>query len=195
MIDHTARRSLSQDLRRLITGRMTNDAFDDVYYETYGDSHDRVVREIANFAYSLYSSDLPWPYHLRDRYAVDKPTRSAAARCVLFLRSGLAYEWPSGDFVPWLQSISLYIGIPVGVAFSFLWFQIAHHGWNSFDGSCALFGTLLLAVSIIGLVSRSPLTEGQHRFYQAGEFEVWPFLRRTDFEAAQKTAYLLGRMQ
>lgn len=174
---------------------MTNDAFDDVYYETYGDSHDRVVREIAGFAYSLYSSDLPCPYRLRDRYAVDKPTRSVAARCVLFLRSGLDYEWPPADFTPWLPFLSLYLGIPVGVAFSFLWFQVADHGWDSFAGPCALLGTLLLAASIVGLVFRSPLTEEQRRFYQAGEFEVWPFLRQTDFETAQKTVYLLGQKQ
>ena len=40
MVDTELRHRLSQDLRRLITGRMTNDEFDDVYYESYFDSDD-----------------------------------------------------------------------------------------------------------------------------------------------------------
>lgn len=41
MIDPEVRKSLSQDVRRLITGRMTNDAFDDIYYEEYQSADDR----------------------------------------------------------------------------------------------------------------------------------------------------------
>ena len=34
---------------------MTNDDFDDAYYEHYDSSDDRAVREISGFCYSLYS--------------------------------------------------------------------------------------------------------------------------------------------
>jgi hypothetical protein len=196
MIDQSIRRSLSQDLRRLITGRMTNDAFDDVYYESYHDSNDRAVREIAGFGYSLYSSDLLWPYRLRGRYTVDKETRSAAARCVLFLRSGCDYEWPDTPHLDCaIASLSFSVGIPLGAALCFFWLPIAIDGWDSIVGSCAVVGTLLLAASIVGLRHQPRLTEEQGRFYQAGDFELWPFLHRHDFDQARRTAHLLHGMQ
>ena len=58
MVDLELRHRLSQDLRRLVTGRMTNDDFDDAYYESYMDSNDIAVREISRFGWSLYSSDV-----------------------------------------------------------------------------------------------------------------------------------------
>jgi hypothetical protein len=88
MIDRKLRAELSQDIRRLATGRMTNDAFDDLYYEVYERSDDRAVNEIAAFCYGLYSSDLLFPIRLRGRYALDAETKRTIARCVLFLRSG-----------------------------------------------------------------------------------------------------------
>ncbi|MEL6899243.1 MAG: hypothetical protein AAFP90_24330, partial [Planctomycetota bacterium] len=57
MVDSKLRKLLSQDIRRLVTGRMTNDDFDDAYYEHYGSSDDRAILEISGFRYSLYPSD------------------------------------------------------------------------------------------------------------------------------------------
>ena len=95
MVDSDLRISLSQDVRRLATGRMSNDDFDDVYYEQYDSSHDRAVCEISGFCYSLYSSDLLLPMRLRGRHALDADTKRTCIRAVLFLRSGLEYEWPA----------------------------------------------------------------------------------------------------
>jgi len=89
MVDSLKRRQLSQHLRQLVTGRATNDEFDEWYYNDYETSEDRATQAISAFGYSLYS-DL-WPYRLRGVHAVDKETRRTAARCVLFLRSKLEY--------------------------------------------------------------------------------------------------------
>lgn len=51
MVESELRKSLSQDVRRLITDRMTNDAFDDVYCELYESSDDRAVSKIASSCY------------------------------------------------------------------------------------------------------------------------------------------------
>ncbi|HVC98463.1 MAG TPA: hypothetical protein VND64_32650 [Pirellulales bacterium] len=58
MVDHEARQALSLALRRLVTGRMTNDEFDDLYYGSWVNSSDRAVDVIATSAYCLYSSDV-----------------------------------------------------------------------------------------------------------------------------------------
>jgi len=191
MIDAVLRKSLSQDIRRLITGRMTNDAFDDVYYNSYIDSRDRAISEIATFGYSLYSSDV-WPYRLRGQYAADKETRSAAARCVLFLRSGCDYQWPPLPHGSSLSFVCLFYGIPLGAALSFLWLSVLFDGWEMVVGSCAALGTLILAASIAGLFHQPPMTDEQRCFYAAGEFEVWPFLRGSDFDEARNSCHLLG---
>src|SRR5262245_24251555 len=49
MVDFSTRKDLSQDLRRLVTGRMTNDEFDEVAYGRFFDSKDRAVDSIAHF--------------------------------------------------------------------------------------------------------------------------------------------------
>jgi hypothetical protein len=94
MIDAKLRRQLAQDLRSLLAGRVTNDAFDDLYYEHYADSDDLAVQEIARFAWSFYSSDTLTAYRLRGRYRVGKPTRRIAAKAVLFLRTIDDYSYP-----------------------------------------------------------------------------------------------------
>jgi hypothetical protein len=193
MIDGDARRLLSQDIRRLVTGRMTNDAFDDVYYDRYESSTDRAVRKLATFCYSLYSSDLLWPYRLRGRQAVDSDTRRTAARCVLLLRSGQDYEWPSAPYRPWsLSCLSLFLGVPAGAALSFLWLSILIDGWDHVVGSFAVVGILLLAVSIAGIFYRPPITNDWQSVLDSGDFEVWPFLRSRDFDDARKSCPLLG---
>src|SRR5690348_4904237 len=58
------------------------------------ESPDRAVAAIAHFGWCLYSSDLPLPYRLKGRYAVNDETRRKAERCVLFLGTDEEYRWP-----------------------------------------------------------------------------------------------------
>lgn len=119
MIDAALRTELSQDLRRLATGRMTSDAFDDRYDEIYESSDDRAVNAIATYCYCLYSSDLLLPIRLRGRYALDRETKATIARYVLFLRSGTEYLWPPLPDDPagrYLAGFAFSLGFPGGIA-------------------------------------------------------------------------------
>ena len=118
MIDALKRRQLSSQLRHLVTGRATNDQFDEWYYNDYEESQDRAVQAVSAFGYGLYSSDVLSPYRLRGIHAVDSRTRTTAARCVLFLRSSLEYEWPDQPDSPaarLLQGMAFFLGLPVGI--------------------------------------------------------------------------------
>jgi hypothetical protein len=197
MIDEDARKSLSEDLRRLIAGRMSNDQFDEVYYRQYADSRDRAVIEIATFAYSLYSSDLLLPYRLRGRHAVGQAVREAAARSVLFLRSGLEYKWPPSPDNPGLRVLAgaaFSFGIPAGIALLLIGMSMFADGWDHVVGSFTVLGALLLisSTALCRLWPRSLDREWQ-AFNRAGDYELWPFLRRQDFENAQASCHLLGR--
>jgi hypothetical protein len=201
MIDLELRRQLSQDLRRLVTGRMTNDAFDDAYYGQYMRSQDRAVAAIAEFGWGLYSSDVLMPYRLRDRHATSKADRRAAARSVLFLRSGLEYDWPkqpSSSTHCVVGALAFNLGLPGGIALLVCSVPCLVGGVEGVDLLWPLAGLGLGSTLISGWY----LSGGGYRIWfespgfqnwlRAGDFDAWPFLRREDFYQARRTAHLLG---
>jgi hypothetical protein len=197
MIDHELRKSLSQNARRLITGRTTNDAFDDVYYRSYASSDDRAVSEIAQYCYGLYSSDVLFPYRLRGWHAVDDETRSTCARGVLFLRSGLEYEWPSMPDDPgwrFLAGMAMFLGVPAGIVLSLVCVPLAIIDFEEPIVWLAVTGVMLLVGSFV-LAFRYPqfLRDDWKRFTEFGDIEVWPFLRKADFDQARTSCHLFAK--
>jgi hypothetical protein len=89
VIDRAARDHLSLHLRRLAAGRLTNADFDSVRLDH---APDPALVAIGDAGWQLY--DDFFVYRLRGRRALTHETLSAVARCVLFLDTDLAYEWP-----------------------------------------------------------------------------------------------------
>lgn len=88
MIDHRARKRLAERLRHLVTGQMTNDAFEDAAVRT----KDMAVREIE--------WRLAWPHYddmhehtLKGEFALTDGVRRDFARAILFLQTELEYAW------------------------------------------------------------------------------------------------------
>jgi hypothetical protein len=194
MIDLDVRRQLSQNVRRLVTGRMTNDDFDDIYYEVYAASADRAVREISAFCYGLYSSDLLGTYRLRGWHAVDPATRDAAARAVLFLRSGREYEWPDRPDNPGLRLLAgfaMFLGIPAGAALLLICIPLILSGSVDFGGTLALLGLAVLGASVaFTLWWPRLLSREWEAFQNSGDHDVWPFLRCADFDGARQSCHM-----
>jgi hypothetical protein len=201
MIDPSARRSLSENLRRLVTGRMTNDDFDNLYRDGYDSSDDSAVKAIGEFGYCLYSSDLLWPYRLKGRYAVDHETRAAAARSVLFLHSNLEYDWPPVPefrLLRILGALSFPFGILLGIVLVLLSFPFLIAGLLEPDVALlfGLPGIAILGGSICTLALQRKLASVAWQAYRSsGEYDVWPFLRRADFDRARQHNHLLGAGQ
>ncbi len=93
-INPVGRRRLAKALRQLASGRMTNDQFEDALPEEM----DHASREIYHFAWLFYD-DL-YPHRLRGRHRLSRFQRQVFARCVLFLRSDLPYEW--SPYAKWM---------------------------------------------------------------------------------------------
>jgi hypothetical protein len=89
MIARTERTQLALQLRRLASGRISNDDFED---GTPRHSPDAAVQELFLFGWSLYHDYST--YRLRGRQAPSREVLDIVARCVLFLDSDLEYEWP-----------------------------------------------------------------------------------------------------
>ena len=89
MIDRIARSKLSELIRSLVSGNITNDEFE----EKIPDSEDAAIREIfSHGAWRLYS-DIK-EYKLKGIEALTSTDRSLSARWILFLRTDLEYKWP-----------------------------------------------------------------------------------------------------
>jgi len=201
MIDAKLRKELSQDIRRLVTGRASTDEFDAAYFDRYAESSDHAVENVAEFGYSLYNSDVLWPYRLKGRRAVDRATRRTAARCVLFLRSGREYEWPNepsamGARMLWGLLFSL--GMPGGIAILICTIPPLAMELEDveFLRPLAVAGAVLLAVSLwyaFGRTGYRSICESPawKHWRSSGNFDVWPFLQREDFDRARRTCFLL----
>lgn len=92
MIDENARKAFAQDLRALAAGNISNDHFEDVRLPATNTADPAVAAIYREGAWCLYS-DLH-EHTLRGRYALTRESKREVARWVLFLRSGLPYQWP-----------------------------------------------------------------------------------------------------
>lgn len=88
-VDRQARSELAESTRWLVGGRITNFQFDDAVPK----SDDPAIREIYNqFLWLLYC-DLK-EHRLRGSDKLSAAQREVATRCIMFLKSDLAYPWP-----------------------------------------------------------------------------------------------------
>ena len=196
-MDIELRRRLSQDLRRLVTGRISNDEFDEIH-QRCSESNEEAVRSIAEFGYGLYSSELLLPYRLTGFHAVGPATRRTAARCVLFLRSELSYEWPALPerwFLGLLLGMSVMVGIPTGLILSIIGTaSVLSNGRDQgFWRSVTIIGSAILAAGAAYVIVVTRFTNRDRRRWQSvGDFDVWPFFRREQFYEARRNCFLIG---
>jgi len=88
LIDRASRDSLAQLARHFVAGRITNDELEG----RLPDSGDPAIHEIWwNALWGLYD-DLH-EHRLVGRYYIPKESRTDLARCILFLKTDLEYEW------------------------------------------------------------------------------------------------------
>lgn len=186
MIDRDVRHELSQDLRRLVTGRMTNDEFDEAFCERYAQSADVAIREISRFGAGLYSSNALLPYRLRGPHAVDSRTRRKCAYAVLFLQTNLEYAYPETpeSFVDLMMGCAWFNGGLVGIGFLLM----ALLGFVGRDiavvGGCVMVGVAILGICYgIRWFQQRTFRRFLHAFNSAGDDSVWPF---TGTESDQK---------
>ena len=100
MIDPDTRRKLSEGIRSLVSGNITNDEFE----ELVPDSEDKAIYEIFQYgAWRLYS-DLK-VYKLKGKNALPIELRPEIARWVLFLKTDYEYSWPEVSAWAWLLSL------------------------------------------------------------------------------------------
>jgi len=105
MIDNDARVTLAENIRHLVAGVISNDEFKK---RIPLNSPDPAIQAIFfGGAWQLYS-DFQTMF-LRDTHRASKSVRINSARWILFLKSGLPYEWPHHHYLLGLLWLPLYI--------------------------------------------------------------------------------------
>ena len=99
MIDRAARDRLSTNLTRLITGKITNDQFEN---ETPGNRNDPAILAFVDMAWLLYS-DMK-EHALIGPHSIEPGVRREVLRWILFLDGDLEYRWPKMS-LPGLQPL------------------------------------------------------------------------------------------
>ena len=90
MVDRKARDKFAELLRHYITGRMTNDEFEN---HVPLSSKDLAIVEIWSIAACPFYSDL-YEHTLTGAYRASDDERREIAKCVLFLKTDQEYQWP-----------------------------------------------------------------------------------------------------
>jgi len=163
-----ARRQFAEALRQLASGLITNDRFDSAYagIRTDDGAAMHAIEQIHEFAWSFYH-DL-YPHQLRGKHRLSPLQRRVFARCVLFLHTDLAYEWPSNAKWLWNERGDRGLGY---------WTQVV---FTSFSKSARA-------------EARRREHEADERIrHDAVDDRIWPFRRRSDLEQVNADPRLLG---
>jgi len=169
MIDKERRKKLAYHLRQLSVGQITNGGFEngimkdvtdgwrpEQYYRAKTAKYDdAAIVPMLETCWSLY--DDTRQHKLVGRDKLHDESLKTIARCILFLRSDLEYEWPH-----------FYMLNPI-FKFSIL---------KTF---------ILLAINILTLGRwmrqyRKKEVAAFEEFKKLGDFEYWPFFRKIDYE-------------
>lgn len=171
MIDRESRIILANNVKMLIEGEVTNDAFDDL--EHLCRSNDLAIAAVWTYCHCLYSSATLFPYRLTGRHRPANEVRLIVNRCIAFLNSDCEYTWSSIPFMV-KSNIGLMLLVRIclfSVFLSVLLFTIGKWDWSFV--ALALVGSQLIvfvgsfARSMMGNMSRNQSIEAQK--------SSWPF--------------------
>ncbi len=190
MVDRKSRTELAAALRQLFNFRMTTAEFRERATKQWFSSADEAVRVISLFGTTALSGDLVFPSWLEHGRMDSIPAYRKAARCIWFLQTDLTYQWPRhpehnplSRLARW--AVILAAASTIGL---FLFSLIELFTSSSFSGGSAVW--LALAAAVATVLGRMTLRlwfhASQRRFELSGDYNVWPFYNREDYQQARR---------
>jgi hypothetical protein len=162
MIDREARNKAILLLRQYQTGRSADSELKKAWP---GKSRDPALSEIL---IGLFPSTHYRGLKLKELEITPEERRNRVYRSIIFLEGHLEYEWPrEGGFLTW-SSLVVAAGVLGAIGLG-LYFKTGHHVHYIVGAGVWLLGLL---------VKKRIQARRLH-----GDYEVWPFLRRKDYEA------------
>jgi len=184
MIDRPARNELSQLIRQMAAGTITVEDFFDDGYEITRASRDIGVQVAYEVASEICFDEAPSSCRFRGRHRLPENTRRELVQTAVFLRSDLTYNWPELDgysdardrLLCWLVGLCASAGLVLVML-------------------PLIAVPLLLLAAAIYFCSKPRQARRQQRWInrlnQIGDYDVWPFRYREDFDQARRQPWLL----
>ena len=180
MVDQKARRKYAELVRQFISGRMTNDEYEDRYEAIQQNKSDTAIGEIYHQLWFLY--DDIQTHKMTGTHRLDREGRKTVAKTILFLQSDNEYQWPKDSML----GISLILWLVlIGVVSSILMSLMPRHLL------LIVAAALVIGISFIALCGLRSVAENR-RWKRHGDTEAWPFLRQADLAEAVRHPRLLN---
>ena len=183
MVNREARRTYAELVRQFISGRMTNDEYEEKFKVMELGDKDTAVDRVFNEVWFLYDDFKT--HRLTGNYRLNASGHRKIAQVVLFLHGDQEYLWPRDGASGCLLFLLLTL---YAVATCTLL-------------SCFPSSSLLILYVSAGLCGTTITTlllkcrqEGQ-RWQKAGDADAWPFLTRSDLTEAKRHPRLLAGRQ
>lgn len=173
MVDQKARREYAQLVRQFVSGRMTNDEYENRFEAIENDRNDRAFGAVHFELWFCY--DDIQTHKMNGRYRLDREGRRTVAQVVLFLQSNQDYPWPKQL---WDGSVFLAAAFLVVLAFAL------------FPETAMI--TRTGTASIVTLAWVGYERRRARKWEASGDKEAWPFLHQADLEAARRQPRLLN---
>jgi hypothetical protein len=196
MIDHPNRDKLAQLLRHLAAGRLTTGRFSDECEDWLldsVDSDDAAIPNVLGLGPDVIRFRWPrWSRRLRGRHRLSDDTRRRIAIAVVFLHSDYEYEWPEDHSVSMggdcalLATFLLLLVLGIFATIFYLLGQISPLA----AGLCFALAVYVFYFSNIRIEKARAKWIEECR--EAGDLEVWPFYRSSDFDDAKRHPKLLA---
>ena len=176
MVDREARRKYAVLIRQFVSGRMTNDEYEDRVDGITYDKRDHAILEVYLLIWTCYD-DLK-THRLTKQWRLDRPARRQVAQAVLFLQSDAEYQWPNNLWDGWVFLVTAFC---VVLLFALL-------------PETPLFIRLGMSVPLVVAWQCYERWQARRREKAADE-SAWPFLRQADLdEAARQPRLLNGKL-
>ncbi len=180
MVDREARRKYAELVRQFISGRITNDEYEERFDAIRCDSDDFAIGEVYHQVWFLY--DDMKTHRMTGTHRLDWEGRRATARIVLFLQSDTEYLWPKDG---WFGEARMLLIFAAGISTVFL-LGLFPNNPLLIVSMAVLVGVLLFTYYTVRMIR-----EGL-RWKAHGNTDVWPFLHQKDLDEAVRHPKLLN---
>ena len=173
MVDRKARCEYAQLVRQFISGRMTNDEYEQRFFSLCAGKKDLALVEIYAGVDTLCEDACP--SKLTQCWRLNNDARRRVAQAVLFLQSDAEYQWSEKL---WDGSVFLFTAFCISLLFALL-------------PETPL--PIRFAASVPLIAAWQWYEQWQRRRLTiVGDKEAWPFLHQADLEAAKSRPRLLN---
>lgn len=180
MVDREARRTYAELVRQFISGRMTNDEYEERFEQLKLENLDPAVDKIFYQVWGLY--DDYSTHRMTGDHHLDKAGRRRIAQAILFLQTEEHYCWPELGDADWLLNPLLPLCGIITVA-------LIDCTPSNYLSILSISSGISASLAAFALITRR---NEKQAWQEAGDDVAWPFRTQADLAEAKSHPRLLA---